>query len=98
MAFSYKSFAQSFFVLEVKVKLFINARKLAQLRSKNIGEIDSSIDGQKDMKSKSDKNPFFLFLRPPQMQDCFLIALKVTQTNKQTNKEMKTFLPNQQRQ
>ncbi len=33
-AFSYESFARSFFVLEVKVKLFIGARKLAQLRYK----------------------------------------------------------------
>ncbi len=31
--FSYESFAQSFFVLEVKVKFFIGVRKLAQLRS-----------------------------------------------------------------
>jgi hypothetical protein len=30
--FSYESFAQSFFVLAVKVKLFICARILAQLR------------------------------------------------------------------
>jgi hypothetical protein len=40
-AFSYKSFARSFFVHEVKVKLFIDSRKLAQLRLKNVGEIDS---------------------------------------------------------
>jgi hypothetical protein len=32
-AFSYKSFGRSFFVLEVKIKLFTGARKLAQLRS-----------------------------------------------------------------
>jgi hypothetical protein len=32
-AFLYESFAQSFFVLEVKVKLFIGTRKLAQFRS-----------------------------------------------------------------
>jgi hypothetical protein len=31
--FLYESYAQSFFVLEVKVKLFICVRKLAQLRS-----------------------------------------------------------------
>jgi hypothetical protein len=31
--FLYESFAQSFFVLEVKIKLFIGASKLAQLRS-----------------------------------------------------------------
>jgi hypothetical protein len=36
-AFSFKSFAQSFFVLAVKVKLFIGARILAQ----NVGEIDT---------------------------------------------------------
>jgi hypothetical protein len=30
-AFLYESFTQSIFVLEVKVKLFIGARKLAQL-------------------------------------------------------------------
>jgi hypothetical protein len=32
-ALLYKSFVRSFFVLEVKVKHFIGARKLAQLRS-----------------------------------------------------------------
>jgi hypothetical protein len=32
-AFLYESFAKSVFVLEVKVKVFIGARKLAQLRS-----------------------------------------------------------------
>jgi hypothetical protein len=31
----------AFFVLAVKVKLFVGARILAQMRSKNIGEIDS---------------------------------------------------------
>jgi hypothetical protein len=36
--FLYESFAQSFFVLEVKVKLFIDAKKMAL---KNVGEIDS---------------------------------------------------------
>ncbi len=40
-AFMYKSFVQSFFVLEVKVKLYSGPRKLAQLRSNNVGEIDS---------------------------------------------------------
>jgi hypothetical protein len=40
VAFLYKSFAQSFFVLEVKVKLFIGAKKMVQLCSKNVGEID----------------------------------------------------------
>jgi hypothetical protein len=30
-AFSYESFARSFFVLEVKVKLFIGAKKMAHL-------------------------------------------------------------------
>jgi hypothetical protein len=40
-SFLYKSFAQSFFVLEVKVKLSIGAKKMAQLRSKNVDEIDS---------------------------------------------------------
>jgi hypothetical protein len=34
VAFLYKSFARSFFVLEVKVKLFIGAKKMVQLRSK----------------------------------------------------------------
>ncbi len=33
VAFLYESFAQSFFVLKVKVKIFIGARKLAQLPS-----------------------------------------------------------------
>jgi hypothetical protein len=33
VGFSYVSFARSFFVLVVKDKLFIGARKLAQLRS-----------------------------------------------------------------
>jgi hypothetical protein len=32
---------RSFFVLEVKVKFFIGAKKMAQLRSKNVGETDS---------------------------------------------------------
>jgi hypothetical protein len=32
-SFSYESFAQSFFVLEVKVKLFIGTKKMAQMRS-----------------------------------------------------------------
>jgi hypothetical protein len=41
-AFSYESFARGFFVLEVKVKLFTGAKKMSQLRSKNVGEIDSS--------------------------------------------------------
>jgi hypothetical protein len=40
-AFLYKSFARSFFVLEVKVKLFIGAKKMVQLRSRKVGEIDS---------------------------------------------------------
>jgi hypothetical protein len=40
-AFLYKSFAQGFFVLAVKVKLFIGARVLAQMCFKNVGEIDS---------------------------------------------------------
>jgi hypothetical protein len=31
VAFSYKSFARNFFVLEVKLKLFISAWKLAQM-------------------------------------------------------------------
>jgi hypothetical protein len=31
---------KAFYVLEVKVKLFIGAKKMAQLRSKNVGEID----------------------------------------------------------
>jgi hypothetical protein len=39
--FSYESFARSFFVLDVEVKLFICARILAQLRQYNVGEIDS---------------------------------------------------------
>jgi hypothetical protein len=39
--FFVRKFARSFFVLEVKVKLFIGAKKMAQLRSKNVGEIDS---------------------------------------------------------
>ncbi len=39
--FSYESFVRSFFVLAVKVKLFIGARILAQLRQYNVGEIDS---------------------------------------------------------
>jgi hypothetical protein len=42
VAFSYdESFMRSFYVLEVKVKLFIGAKKMAQLHSKNVGEIDS---------------------------------------------------------
>jgi hypothetical protein len=49
VAFLYKSFLQSFFVLEVKVKLFIGAKKMAQLRSKNVGEIET----QAFAKSKS---------------------------------------------
>ncbi len=40
--FSYESLARSFFVLEVKVTLFIGAKKKAQLRSQNVDEIDSS--------------------------------------------------------
>jgi hypothetical protein len=40
-AFLYKSFAPSFFVLAVKVKLFIGTRILAQMHFKNVGEIDS---------------------------------------------------------
>jgi hypothetical protein len=32
-AILYESFARSFFVLDVKVKLFIGAKKIAQLRS-----------------------------------------------------------------
>jgi hypothetical protein len=39
--FLYKSLARSIFVLEVKVKLFIVAMKMAHLRSKNVGEIDT---------------------------------------------------------
>jgi hypothetical protein len=39
--FFHESFAQSFFVLAVKVKCFIGARILAQMRLKNVGEIDS---------------------------------------------------------
>jgi hypothetical protein len=31
---------EAFFVLEVKVKLFIGAKKMAQLRLKNVDEID----------------------------------------------------------
>ncbi len=46
-AFSYERFAQSFFVLEVKVKLFIDAKKMAQMRSKNVGEIYSRLNGGK---------------------------------------------------
>jgi hypothetical protein len=45
-----KSFARSFFAIEVKVKLFIGAKKMAQLRSKNVGDIDSS--------GKKQKHPF----------------------------------------
>ncbi len=44
-AFPCESLVQSFFVFEVKAKLFIDARKLAQLRSKNVGEIDSKMIG-----------------------------------------------------
>ncbi len=40
-AFLYKIFAQSFFVFKVNIKLFIRARKLVQLCSLNVGEIDS---------------------------------------------------------
>jgi hypothetical protein len=40
-AYSYQSFARSFFVLAVKVKLFIGARILAQMHLLNVGEIDS---------------------------------------------------------
>jgi hypothetical protein len=40
-AFLYESFARSFFVLEVKVNFLLAAKKMAQLRSKNVGEIDS---------------------------------------------------------
>ncbi len=39
--FLYESFWQSFFVLNEKVKLFIGAKEMAQLCSKNVGEIDS---------------------------------------------------------
>ncbi len=40
-AFSYESLVRSIFVLEVKVILFIGAKKMAQIRSKNVDEIDS---------------------------------------------------------
>jgi hypothetical protein len=40
-SFLYKSFVQNFFVIEGKVKFFTGAKKLAQLRSQNVGEIDS---------------------------------------------------------
>ncbi len=40
-AFSYESFARSFFVLAVSVKLFIGARILAQMHLLNVGEIES---------------------------------------------------------
>jgi hypothetical protein len=46
-AFSYERFLQSFFVLEVKVTLFIDAKKMAQMRSKNVGEIYSRLNGGK---------------------------------------------------
>jgi hypothetical protein len=36
----YESFERSFFVLEVNVKLFFGAKKMAQMRSKNVDEID----------------------------------------------------------
>ncbi len=39
--FLYESFSRSFFVLEVKVKLFIGTKKMEQMRSKNVDEIDS---------------------------------------------------------
>jgi hypothetical protein len=41
-AFLYKSFARSFFVLAVKVKLFIGARILVQMSLLIVGEIDFS--------------------------------------------------------
>jgi hypothetical protein len=40
-AFFVQNFAQSFFMLAVKVKLFHCARILAQVRQSNVGEIDS---------------------------------------------------------
>jgi hypothetical protein len=40
-AFLYESFVWSFFMLAVKVKLFICARILVQMRSQYVGEIDS---------------------------------------------------------
>ncbi len=42
-AFLYESFTSSFFVLEVKVKLFIGAKKMVQMCSKNVDEIDSRL-------------------------------------------------------
>jgi hypothetical protein len=39
--FFVRKFCTKLFVLEVKVKLFIDAKKMAQLHSKNVGEIDS---------------------------------------------------------
>ncbi len=39
--FRTKVLRKAFFVLAVKVKLFIGARILAQIRFKNVGEIDS---------------------------------------------------------
>jgi hypothetical protein len=41
-AFLFESFARSYFVLAVKVKLFIGVRILAQMRFKNVGEIGFS--------------------------------------------------------
>jgi hypothetical protein len=37
LSFFLQKFCANFFVLEVKVKLFIGAKKMAQLRSKNVG-------------------------------------------------------------
>jgi hypothetical protein len=39
--FFVRKFCAKLFVLAVKVKLFIGARMLAQMRFKNVGEIDS---------------------------------------------------------
>ncbi len=41
--FFVQKFRAKVFVLEVKVKLFIGAKKMVQLRSKNVGEIDSRL-------------------------------------------------------
>jgi hypothetical protein len=38
--FCTKVLIEAFFVFEVKVKLFIGPKKMAQLRSKNVGEIE----------------------------------------------------------
>jgi hypothetical protein len=46
---------RSFFVLEAKVKLFIGARKMAQLRSQNVGEINSMMENKKKKKKKKEE-------------------------------------------